>query len=97
MWTTILMSLSIRSPKTINFLFVANGKLKVLCVPIFKHIRIREILYELSLQCSLKTFLQICTANCNRRGWNTLKTKVWRGDKMDSIKHCFCDPDKKRK
>ena len=33
-----LKCLSIGTPETINFLFVSNGKLTVLCVPIFKDI-----------------------------------------------------------
>ena len=35
------MSLSIGTPKIINFLFVSNGKLIFLGVPIFKHIVMR--------------------------------------------------------
>ena len=36
-----LKCLSIRTPETINFPFVPNGKLMVLGVPIFEHIIIR--------------------------------------------------------
>ena len=35
-----LKCLSIGTPKTINFPFVPNGKLMVLGVPIFEHIKI---------------------------------------------------------
>ena len=39
-YTCCLKCISIRTLKTINFSFVLNGKLMVLGVPLFKHIRI---------------------------------------------------------
>ena len=39
----ILLGLSIRTPKTINFLFVPNRKLMVLGVPKFKHVRVLSV------------------------------------------------------
>ena len=35
------MCLNIETPKIINFPFGTNGKLNVLGVPIFKHVRVR--------------------------------------------------------
>ena len=47
-----LKCLSIGTPNTINFPFVPNGKLMVLGVPIFKHIRVnREKKQQMPLYC----------------------------------------------
>ena len=42
-----LKCLSIGTPKTVNFPFVPNGKLMVLGVPIFEHIIIRLLCYQI--------------------------------------------------
>ena len=36
----IMFELHIGTPKTINFPFGTNGKLMILCVPVFKNIRV---------------------------------------------------------
>ena len=40
-----LKCLSIGTPKIINFPFVSNGKLTVLCVPVFNHIINDAVIY----------------------------------------------------
>ena len=52
------MGLNIRTPKTINFPFVPNGKSMVLGIPIFKHIRVNNFNAQLNTAIQLLAFVK---------------------------------------
>ena len=63
------MRLSIGTPETINFSFVPNGKLMALVVPIFKNIRVLELIQYY----------------CKPNVWLSLKQNSWQSCRQISM------------
>ena len=68
------MCFSIGSPKTINFPFVSNGKLMIIGVPIFKHIRVCYIKHALSAFALVVPLLKLVKLQWNFSGSNIFGT-----------------------